>query len=59
MPVLVAVDNARVRHTALVEREEIRVVGEEDPTLTVGMGKLDWVGGSEKADIRRGRHGMA
>jgi hypothetical protein len=45
-----------VRNTAVVERDEIRVVGEEDPTLTVGMSKLDWVGGSEKADIRRRRH---
>src|SRR5262249_28442203 len=55
-PILVAVRNARVQNTAVVEDEEIRVVGEEDPTLTVGMGKLDWVGGSEKAGIRRRRH---
>jgi hypothetical protein len=45
-----------MRKTGVVEGDEIRVVGEEGPTLTVGMGKLDWVGGTEEANIRRRGH---
>jgi hypothetical protein len=33
-------DDARVLHAAVVEGDEVRVVGEVDPALTVGMGEL-------------------
>lgn len=56
MPVLVAVDDARVLYAAVVQGDEVRVVGEKDPALAMGMGELHGVSGPEEADIRRRRH---
>jgi len=52
VPILMAVYDARMLNTAVVKGDEVGVVSEEDPTLTVGMGKLHWVGGPKQAHVR-------